>query len=263
MPRIMRQAALNIPVLQYDENMMFSAAEKQEQSVDEMKTDIFTNVMIQEAQQKAGKILEHAKEEARQIIAEARTVIFEELEQKKQEVLKEAYDIGFAEGKFSGFELGRAEGREVYEGKLQAAQKELADELEKSLNAVEQYKDTLREKNKQVVIDLVRMISYKILSEKLSQNDELLLRLLDNALKGQERCQNIRIKCSDRYFEILSKYSEDVAQMLSGVSDKITVEEIPELKAGECLVECDDAIIDVSLNVQLDNAAEIIKAQLN
>ena len=83
MPRIMRQAALNIPVLQYDENMMFSAAEKQEQSVDEMKTDIFTNVMIQEAQQKAGKILEHAKEEARQIIAEARTVIFEELEQKK------------------------------------------------------------------------------------------------------------------------------------------------------------------------------------
>lgn len=262
MPRIMKQAALNIPVVQYDETMVFPTVQK-EQRTQDAKTQLFADVLVQQAQVKAARILENAKEEAEKLLRETRVQLSEEAENSRLEAEKTGYAQGFENGQTQGLEQGLARGKAEYDVKVEETCREMARQLQQVLDGVEQYRQGLKVSNRAVVIELVRRISHKILSLQLEENNELMVKLLENALHGQEPCRSVRIRCGNAVFAALSSCSAQVGRLLEKVSPKIVMEECVELQPDECVVECDDTAQDISLNVQLDNVTKILNCQLD
>lgn len=258
LPRIMRDLAVNIPILQYDENEIFSTVKN-----DDDQMHVFSKTIISEAHDKALTIVENAKKEAEHTSLKIREASLKKLEIEKQRVIEEAFEKAFAEGKEAGFAQGHSEAKKLCEEKNQAYEKEVFECFENALSKIENYKSEIKQDNKNLIVDLVLAISRKILDVKIQQDDQLLLNLINNALKQNEKCDTIKIKLGSKYFTTLQKYNDDLVNLLSQVTHQVVLEEKEDMHEDECLVETENTIIDLSMGVQLENAKSVIKSQLD
>ena len=193
--------------------------------------------LVDDANEQAEQIIADANEQAQQIIADA--------EAQSEAIYAEARAKGEAEGE----EKGYAEGLE------RAAVKEReAEEKAAALDA--QYEAKIAELEPKF-IDVLTGIYSHVFGIDLTGRNDVVLHLLQNAIRNVEVSKNFLVHVSAEDHEYVN---ENKDELTAGLGESASVEIINDvtLSAGNCFVETDSGIYDCSIGTEL----ELLKKEL-
>lgn len=187
------------------------------------------------------KTVSAAREEAEQLIADARQEIGEmkaaareEAEQEKEEIRKKAKEAGYREGK------AEAE-KELEEKKraLSAREKELEAEYEKNIQQLEPE-----------FVSVLTEIYEHIFEVDLSSYRQMIVNLISNALHHIEGAKNFIVHVSSEDYPLVNLQKN---QITASAPPSVSVEftEDITLKQNECMIETENGIYDCGLGTQL------------
>ena len=210
----------------------------QEELAEEREKNEAVQKLVDDANEQAQQIIENANAEAEKILADAR--------EQSEEIFEEARVRGEAEGS----EKGYADGLE------KAAEKEREAEA-KAVALEEQYEQKVSELEPQFVEVLTGIYSH-VLGIDLSGRSDVVLHLLQDAIRNTEGSKNFLVHVSAEDHEYVS---ENKDELTAGLGTSATVEVINDvtLSAGNCFVETDGGIFDCSLGTELELLAKELK----
>ena len=194
------------------------------------------------------KLVDDANEQAEQIIADANgqaQQIIADAEAQSEAIYAEARAKGEAEGE----EKGYAEGLE------RAAVKEREAE-EKAAALEAQYEAKIAELEPKF-IDVLTGIYSHVFGIDLTGRSDVVLHLLQNAIRNVEGSKNFLVHVSAEDHEYVN---ENKDELTAGLGESASVEIINDvtLSAGNCFVETDSGIYDCSIGTEL----ELLKKEL-
>lgn len=182
---------------------------------------------LQEAKKEAEEILEQAQQQALTM----RDHIFEEAR-------KEGYLKGIQEGQQEIFrkESELQEKEHELEGKYQ----EMVQELEPEFVGI--------------LIALLEKITGVIVEDKR----EIIVHLVEKAMKNLGRCENYKIRVSQEDFWLLEDNKE---KLYAAVDQSAKIEILGEenFVKNQCVIEGDSTIVDCSLDVQMKNLTDTLR----
>lgn len=150
-----------------------------------------------------------------------------------------------------GYEMGKREGLE--QGR-KMAEKEIQPQLELLKNlvaALREEKESFYQENEVYIVKLAIEIARKILHRELTQNPDLLLYIVREALRKVAGTGRIIIHVHPDDYQILKDKRSQLGASLSAFEQ---VDFVPsdEVQRGGCVIESDSGIVDAQLDVQLD-----------
>lgn len=184
------------------------------------------------------KTIEEAQKLADEIIGEA--------EQSADDIRERAYE----EGKSQGLSEGMAQADEYFAAKKREAQEMLAqarEEIEKQQEELEP-----------VFIDILIALIYKISGVVLKDRKEVLIYLMDRALRGLGAPEKVRIRISG---EDMLRVNAAKSTLKKAVAEGVDFDIVEEstLTKNQCIIETEDKMMDCSLDVQLKSLEEQLK----
>lgn len=196
------------------------------------------NLMVQKSE---GIILE-AKEKAEKIIKEAK----QEAEIYKQNIFEDAKQSGYAEG----YNIGIAESKMLEE--------KLRNQIHENQLLYEKQVCELEPEFVKVIIELIK----KITGVEMEDRKEVILHLIDSALRKVENSRNFLIKVSKEDYDFVVSKKDD---LYTALKDGVYLEIIEDLtlSKNKCLIETDLRIIDCSLDVQMNGLIADLKLLAN
>jgi flagellar assembly protein FliH len=193
---------------------------------------------VEENSEKASLILEDAKKEADQILDAAR----KEAEKIKNEAYSEGSKKGYGDG-------------------VLQSQKELnklkAEYDEKARNLKNEYEKMAASLEPQMV-DIIAALLEKLTGIVIEDKEEVILYLVDKALKNMDKCNEYTLKVSKEDFEYISMRKNLLLGAIGKEVPLYIVEDI-NLKKNQCLIETELKVINCSLDVQLNNLITDLK----
>lgn len=193
---------------------------------------------IEAIQAEADRIIEDANNQAQAIMLSAR----EDAEAEKERI----------------FQIARQEGFEAGQADIEQAKADAQEEVKK---AEQQYKDEFAKQVEELEPAFVEiLIKYvrKLTGIYAEDKREIILHLIDNAMKDRHGDDNIIIRVSEADYAMAS-YSKDSVKhylsedaMIEVVADKL-------LAKNQCLIETDSRIFDCSLDGQMMSLIEDIR----
>jgi len=186
----------------------------------------------------AASALEEAKKEAENIIRQAK----EEAAKIKNEAFAQAQKRGYDEG-------------------MQKARKEaerLEAEYAKKLQKLEEERANILDDLQPMLAELIAAFVEKITGIVIEDKKEVILYLVEKAVKKLDKCNELRIRVSTEDYEYVLGRREELARLFER-EIAIYIAEDPSLLKNQCLIETDSRIIDCSLDVQLSNLITDIK----
>lgn len=187
--------------------------------------------MLEEAMKEASRILEEARIEAGEIAKNAQA---------------EGYKVGYAEG----CKLGADE--------YDSLKNQLHHETEHIKNELAQEKAGLLEEVETKVVDIVCELIEIIIGVAVEDNKEVMLHIINNAIKNIENSKSFIIKVSDSDYGYIEEKKDTIYGALNPSID-MEIFSDSKLKKGQCLIETDGGLVDGSLNVQIDNLTMALK----
>lgn len=194
--------------------------------------------------------VEHAKEEAEQIVQEATAQAEEilkkavqEAENLKESARQEAQKTGYAEGM----------------ARVQEEAERVQQELEEKRAKQEQdYADRLVQMEPELM-EVVLEVVGRVLRTDLSRQRQILLHLIQNAVQHMKNSREFRIRVSEADYENIIGHKEEILQKIGGeiVLDVIMDE---SMQPGQCVIDTDEGVFDCGLDVQFENLASDLKA---
>ena len=165
---------------------------------------------------------------------------------EREAIEREAFVKGFAAGEESGRELAMK------------AVDATTQTLARLITELTEMKDLLR---KQAEVDLLKIsiaISRRVIRQKLSQNPEVVMEYIHEAIKKIGHAETVLIRIHPQY---LDRLTEERAKLMGLVDGTKWLRFEPDIKLmpGECVVETPDRIVDARLDSQLG----IIEQKLN
>ena len=218
-----------------------SESNNDENHLDENVTSTNREI-LDDAMIKAKLLRDDAKDKADKIIEDA----LAEAEIIKQKAHDEGYELGLANGNEEA--MKRAD---EYLLKLQTEHDEMLRNNEQELD---QYAKELEDK----MINLSCGLIEKITGILVDDYKEVMLHIINNALSGAESSTRYTIKVSSNKYA----YVSDNLERLYGAANPNVVIDIfsdNKLEAGQCIIETDNGIIDLSMDVQVKNLITAIK----
>lgn len=205
--------------------------------VEGIMAQVVEEIPSDDEQNKANKILEDAKAEADQIIEEAR----KEAEKIKNDTYltsqKKGYDDGIAQGNLKT--------------------QKICNELEEKGKLLQKQYDIQLEGLEPKMVGIMSSLIEKITGILVTDNQEVILYLIDKALKNMEKSKEYTIRVSKEDFEFVSTRKDD---LFSCIGDAlINLNEDSSLKKNQCMIEAGQCVIDCSLDVQLNNLITDLK----
>lgn len=192
----------------------------------------------EEQNEVAGQITLKAKDEAEQIIEQAKA------EAKK--LKEEAYDSS----KKKGYEDGIAQG-------MDKLKKEQEDLIHKKASLEQDYKDMLKELEPQIA-EIIGGLVKKIIGVEVEGRQDIIIHMVEMALKNQERYDDFTIRVSSFDYEYVNEHKETLISSLGRII-KLQLIEDPALNENECIIETDSTLINCSLGEQLKNLSNDLK----
>jgi flagellar assembly protein FliH len=191
-----------------------------------------------------------AREEASQIIDEAnaqavriRDHAAKEAETMKELAKKDGYDQGYEEGRTKAAEEAEAKSQELtaLENDLQNRYAQAMEELEPKL------------------VDTILTVFDEVFRMQFSGKKELLLALVQNALRGVRETKQYKIRVCEEEVSFLRAHKDELQEQ---VGDEMTIEIVmdPELAKSQCIIEADSGVYDCSLDAELDNLTRDLKS---
>ncbi len=180
---------------------------------------------------------EQAKEEARQILANA-TI-------EAQQQIEELKNHGYLEGFNKGYEEAKNEYLSENQPKVQ--------QLDAMLNAISDYEKVQIEQNQQDMVQLILAVANKVICKELSVSPETIVDMLYETLDENKRQEFIKIILAKDLLPIDTKASQEIRSILTGLGANISVYVDGDMESGGCVVETPKGFTDASISTQLNN----------
>ncbi len=164
---------------------------------------------------------------------------------------------GFAEGEAKGFAEGEVAGKAIREEEL-ATWNQSNQLLLRLIEDLKAFTETIVLAAEDDLLQVTLGIARKIVKEELTQNPEMILLLIQEALKNIAPAKEAVIRIAPQAVEWLSQKSPEIMETAEKI-DFIKIEADPKLQPGDCLIETEDRIVDIRPETQL---AEIKKKLL-
>jgi flagellar assembly protein FliH len=186
----------------------------------------------------ADQIIEDAKMQAEQILNEAKI----QAEVIKQNAYNEAKDRGYVDGIREG------------ENSCNQMQMELQDKMIQFEREYEEHISNLEPDFVKIMIALIEKITGIIVEDR----KEVILHLVDKAIKQDEKSNQFMIRVSKDDYPFLESEKEKLSAII-GSGATIDIKEERSLGKNQCIIETDTKIIDCSLDVQLNRLIDDLK----
>lgn len=220
---------------------------KPEEKTDEASAEEFQqfeieNIDMVNVREQANAVFENAQSAAERILEDARADALLLKEEAKQEGHEEGYQKGLADAK---------EQLAAQEAELQNRYEIVRQQLEND------YEQQLLEAEPKMV-DIICRLIHKITGVLVTEEQGVMVHIIDNALKDIENTETITIKVSeDDYADVYSHFD----WLKQQINSNVTMELVSDVKMAklECLIETENGIINCSLNEQLNHLVNSLK----
>lgn len=227
--------------------------QKEQETVAEAKTDgaaaedefqhfEIENIDMVDVREQANAVFEDAQAAAERILEDARADAL----LLKEEAKQEGHDEGYAKGLADAKEQLAAQETEL-QNRYEMVRQQLEDDYEKQLREAEPK-----------MVDVICRLIHKITGVLVTEEQGVMLHIIDNALKNIENAETITIKVSeDDYAEVYSRFD----WLKQQINSNVTMELVSDVKLSklECLIETENGIINCSLNEQLNHLVNSLK----
>ncbi|MGN0401035.1 MAG: FliH/SctL family protein [Acetatifactor sp.] len=195
--------------------------------------------LLEQARKEAAALLEDANAQARKITEEAEKL----MEAEKSRVLSEAREKGYNDGLVKAREEAEAAMRECREKErqLETFYQQQIEEMEPKL------------------VDAITDIYQHIFHVELGSYKDVLLNLIEAALKGSEGGRNFLIHVSREDYPYISERKEQVLSEAVSSRCEVDVVEDMTLEPNQCLIETDSGMIDCGLGTQLEELKQKLR----
>ena len=160
-----------------------------------------------------------------------------EVERKADELEKEAYEKGYAQGEKDGTEYGRKSMQIVQE------------RMEELLRGLETLPQRVHEDYRNWLIDTVLAISKKIVRRELETNREALMGMIEGILGEAEEQQHLTLSLHPRDLEMIEKHT-DPRTWSNRTGRSFTVKPDDGIERGGCRMESEIQLLDATLDTQ-------------
>lgn len=192
----------------------------------------------EEQKEVAGKITLKAKEEAHEIIEQAKAEAIKLKEEAYESSKKKGYDEGIAQGM----------------AELKQKQEDLTH---KKASLEQDYNKMLKDLEPQIA-EIISALVNKIIGVEVKGREDVIIHLVEMALKNQDKYDEFTIRVSSFDYEYAIEHKET---LIGSLSRKIKLQfvEDPALNENECIIETDSTLINCSLGEQLKNLTNDLK----
>jgi len=185
---------------------------------------------------KVGHLLKEVEERERYV---------KQITEKTDDVEKEAYEKGFAQGEKAGRELG---------------EKRL-DSVIKSFNGVlkevKRLKETLYQESEQEMLRLVLAIARRVIQKEVSADREIILNIIKSALKYVADQGEITIRLNPSDLEFATQHKEENMKEMRNV----IIEGDEEIQRGDAVIKSNRGTIDCGIEKHLQMVEEKLRTQ--
>jgi len=205
---------------------------------------------IRYAQIQADSILEDARRQAEEILAQARL----DAERECEAVLEAAREAGQATGFAQGIVQGRAEAKAELE-KIAAEQEAAVQQFLEQAGAIldKQMDDSVED-----LRDLALAVAEKVVSISLRSSSDVICRMIQTAVDKRKRREWVHIYIAECDAKRMGQVPASLTNALAALSDRVRIIPMADDESGTCIIEMPDEIIDASASTQLNNIRQIL-----
>ncbi|MBD5162047.1 MAG: F0F1 ATP synthase subunit delta [Oscillibacter sp.] len=209
---------------------------------------------VQYAQLQAELILRQAREEAEQLLANARAAAKAEQEEIRMGARDEGYREGYAQGTAKAMDDALRD-REATAARLE---KEVQNFLEKADMAREEVLLQARDE----LLDLCIAVAEKVVRVSLKSSSEVIVRMIQTATERLKRQEWVHIYISGCDTKGLAQISPALTTALGALSQHVKIIPMGDDEGGTCIVETPEEIIDASVSTQMTNIRDLLRDQM-
>lgn len=209
---------------------------------------------VQYAQLQAELILKRAREEAEELLANARAAAKAEQEEIRMGARDEGYREGYAQG------IGKA---------MEDAQRDkeaVAARMEKEVQAFLEKADMAREEvllqARDELLDLCIAVAEKVVRVSLKSSSEVIVRMIQTATERLKRQEWVHIYISGCDTKGVAQISPALTTALGALSQHVKIIPMGDDEGGTCIVETPEEIIDASVSTQMTNIRDLLRDQM-
>ena len=209
---------------------------------------------VQYAQLQAELILKRAREEAEELLANARAAAKAEQEEIRMGARDEGYREGYAQG------IGKA---------MEDAQRDkeaVAARMEKEVQAFLEKADMAREEvllqARDELLDLCIAVAEKVVRVSLKSSSEVIVRMIQTATERLKRQAWVHIYISGCDTKGVAQISPALTTALGALSQHVKIIPMGDDEGGTCIVETPEEIIDASVSTQMTNIRDLLRDQM-
>lgn len=208
---------------------------------------------LKELREKADLIIKEAQDGKEDILHEAEKISAEKIKaanDKVIEITQDAKNTGHDQGYKEGLEQSLSEQENLIKTANEKAAR-IIDEAERQVDAC--YKDA-----EQDMTDIVIAVSQKIISQQFTDMPQLVLPVVQEALKKVKNQTSVEVRVSPNTYEFALAARSELQSILEG-NARLTIQADESLTDGDCWVETPDGSIDAKLLSQLSEIQKMLK----
>jgi len=184
-------------------------------------------------------------EQANQIVAQSKEIV-SRAEKKADEIERDAYEKGFAQGQKDGCDLG-----------VKKLDRVLGN-IEKVMGELTAYKRKFVEENEKEILALVRRISERVVKGTVNIDSQVVRRTILEAFGLISDPTEVTVKLNEDDLEYVKDLRPEFFKRLEGLKT-LTMEADPTVTRGGCLIETGSGNIDARLERQLEMISSAIE----
>lgn len=205
--------------------------------------------VLQKKSVEARKMKEDARDEVKKLLEEAEKKASEKENEVKQQVdslLQEARTKAFNEGREDGFKTGEEE------------VKRLIDRLHVIINSAIDKKKRIIENTEEQLIDLILLISRKVIKVISETEKNVVVENVKEALKKLGKETEITIRVNTKDLGLTTKNKREFISLVEAL-EHVKVEEDDRIGPGGCIIETAFGDVDARIQTQLQVVEEKIR----
>lgn len=213
-------------------------AESVEVIEDAVQEEVPAEAALSEEEQ-AQSLLDAAKQEASQILEDAKL----QAEHMREQALEEGRQEGYKAGQNQALLEIQSE-----KDRLNSLEEERKKDYEKQLSELEPQ-----------LVDVITDIVEKVFQIQFADQKNVLLYLVQNAILHADGCREFRIHVGEESYPYVSEHKAELTERV-GEDLRLDIIEDAALLENQCLIETEAGVFDCSVGVEMENLIKEIKS---
>lgn len=203
-------------------------------------------------------ILKEANDEAMKIINAAKRNAQNEIAELKKKGYEEGFNAGMEIGKNKGYQEGFEIGRLKITEEVKKQNSDMVNEVSSMIENIEKEKAEIMARYENGLAVLAIGIAEKVLHQKIDANENVITKIIEDTIKDYRNVEWIKIFISGEEDVKKIKADKDLVNSLNKLSNDVKIEVSKDVEEGGVIIETSEGIVDAGINTQLRNLKEMV-----